>query len=186
MNHCLWKRHELWHQNWSGNLSQWLLMFRTPSQAITDLRLFHCIPSYANFIGNTFKKILHEPQPAIITTTYPLHKMISSGNWALHFALFSLSACKQLATAGARAYWHDCSSSSSWGGKTLKTNCFSSVVTKSCDPLHTVFQSHMLNQGRTDYQQWRRRWQLEVSPKINLRKQAQLESDKRSQGAWNL
>lgn len=157
--------------------SQWLLMLHTPSQAITGLRLFHCIPSYANLMENTFKKILNEPQPANITTKCPLHRMISAGNWTLHSALFSLSACKQLATAGVRAYWHECSSTSSWGGKALKTNCFSSVVTESCDPLHTVFQSHMLNQGRTDYQQWGRCWQLEVSPKINRRKREQRGSD---------
>lgn len=95
---------------------------------------------------------------------------MSSENWNLYSALFSLPSCKQLAAAGAMAYWHDCSSTCSWGGKTLKTNGFSSVVTKSWDPHHTVFQSCMLNQGKTDSRERRRCWQLEVSPKINCRK----------------
>lgn len=68
------------------------------------------------------------------------------------------------------ACWHDCSSTRSWGGKTFRTNCSSSVVTKYDDPLHAVFQSHMLNQGQTECQKWRGCWQLEMSPKINWRK----------------
>lgn len=47
---------------------------------------------------------------------------------------------------------------------------FSSMVAKSCDPLHPVLQSHMLNQGKTEYRKWRRCWQLEVSPAIKCRK----------------
>lgn len=40
--------------------------------------------------------------------------------------------------------------------KHLRQMAFSSMVAKSCDPLHPVLQSHMLNQGKTEYRKWRR------------------------------
>lgn len=89
MNHCLWKRHELWNKNWSGS-SQWLLRFYPPAQARTDLRLFHRIHSYANLISNTSEKILNESPPAIITTKRLVHRRTSSGNWNPHSVLFAL------------------------------------------------------------------------------------------------
>lgn len=105
MNHCLWKRHELWNQKLTRKSSQWLLTRYPRSQAITDLRLFHCIPSYANLVSNTSEKTLNEPQPAIMTSKCLVHRMMSNRNWNLHSAFFSRHSCKGLATAGVMASW---------------------------------------------------------------------------------